>query len=82
MSLMLIMCFFIIYDNVWLDNACATYFKQIMVMNIVELLIFMASLCLPIWMGEVMDYVHNLDDLFEVLAHVEEIMSCLASSFC
>ena len=58
-------------------NITAIYFKQIMVMNIMELVVFMASLCLPIWMGEVMDYVHNLDDLFEVLAHVEEIMSCL-----
>ena len=77
MSSMLIVCL-LIYDDVWLVNICATYFKQIMMMNIMELLVLMASLCLPIWMSEVMDYVHNLDDLFEVLVHVEEIMSYLA----
>ena len=53
------------------------YSKQIVTMEIIKLLVFMASLCLPIWMGEVMDYAHNLDDLFEVLAHEEEIMTCL-----
>ena len=43
----------------------------------IEILIFMASLCLPIWMGEVMDYVENIEDLFELLGHEEEILGCL-----
>jgi len=46
-------------------------------MNHIETLVFMASLCLPIWMGEVMDYVENIEDLFELLGHEEEILGCL-----
>ena len=46
-------------------------------MNSIETLIFIASLCLPIWMGEVIDYVHTIADLFEVLSHEEEILGCL-----
>jgi hypothetical protein len=46
-------------------------------MNTIEKLILMASLCLPIWMGEVMDYVENLEDLFEILGHEEQILGCL-----
>lgn len=52
-----------------------------MQMEVIDILIFMASLCLPIWMGEVLDYVHNLDDLFEVLAHTDEILNCLSYMF-
>ena len=47
-------------------------------MNSIEKLVFLASLCLPIWMGEVMDYVHNLEDLFEILNHEEEILGCIS----
>jgi len=47
-------------------------------MNNIEKLIFLASLCLPIWMGEVIDYVENLEDLFELLAHEDEILRCLS----
>ena len=43
-------------------------------MNHIETLVFMASLCLPIWMGELMDYVENIEDLFELLSHEEEIL--------
>ena len=50
-------------------------------MTPIENLIFIASLCLPIWMGDVMDYVHNLEDLFEVLGHVEEILGCIEEMY-
>ena len=43
-------------------------------MSNIEILIFMASLCLPIWMGEVMDYVENMEDLFEILGYEDEIL--------
>jgi len=46
-------------------------------MEIIEVLIIMASLCLPIWMGEVIDYVENINDLFELLGKEEEITNCL-----
>ena len=46
-------------------------------MNTIEKLVFLASLCLPIWMGEVIDYVHNIEDLFEVLGHDDQILGCL-----
>jgi hypothetical protein len=46
-------------------------------MNSIEKLVFLASLCLPIWMGEVMDYIHTLEDLFEILSHEEEILGCI-----
>lgn len=46
-------------------------------MEIIEILILMASLCLPIWMGEVIDYVETLEDLFELLEKEEEITGCL-----
>jgi hypothetical protein len=46
-------------------------------MNSIEKLILLASLCLPIWMGEVMDYVHNIENLLEILSHEEEILGCL-----
>ena len=46
-------------------------------MTNIEILIFIASLCLPIWMGDVMDYVHTIEDLFEVLSHEDEILGCL-----
>jgi hypothetical protein len=46
-------------------------------MNTIQKLVFLASLCLPIWMGEVIDYVQNIDDLFEVLSHEDEILGCL-----
>ena len=46
-------------------------------MNQIETLIFLASLCLPIWMGEVMDYVESIKDLFELLEKEEEITRCL-----
>ena len=46
-------------------------------MTSIEVLIFMASLCLPIWMGEVIDYVRNLADLFEVLSKEDDIFDCL-----
>jgi len=49
-------------------------------MNQIETLIFLASLCLPIWMGEVFDYVHSIEDLFEVLGEEEEIYECLRSN--
>ena len=48
-------------------------------MNTIETIIFLASLCLPIWMGDVWDYVHNIEDLFEVLDNEEEIIQCLIS---
>jgi hypothetical protein len=48
-------------------------------MENIEILILMASLCLPIWMGEIIDYVENLDDLFELLGKEEEIYLCLQS---
>jgi hypothetical protein len=48
-------------------------------MNSIEKIILMASLCLPIWMGEIIDYVETLDDLFELLEKEEEIYSCLQS---
>ena len=47
-------------------------------MNHIETLVFMASLCLPIWMGEVMDYVENIEDLFEILSLEEQIIPYLA----
>lgn len=47
-------------------------------MNNIEILVFIASLCLPIWMGEIIDYAMNIDDLFELLSHEEEeIFQCL-----
>jgi hypothetical protein len=46
-------------------------------MNTIEKLIFLACLCLPIWMGEVIDYVQNIEDLFEVLDHEDQILRCL-----
>jgi len=46
-------------------------------MNPIESIVFLASLCLPIWMGDVWDYVNNIEDLFEVLAEEEEISQCL-----
>ena len=46
-------------------------------MSHIKILILMASLCLPIWMGEVIDYVENIEDLFDVLGHEEEILGCL-----
>jgi hypothetical protein len=46
-------------------------------MTPIETIIFLASLCLPIWMGDVLDYVHSIEDLFEVLAKEEEISQCL-----
>ena len=46
-------------------------------MTPIELIVFLTSLCLPIWMGDVLDYVHNIEDLFEVLAEEEEISQCL-----
>ena len=48
-------------------------------MNSIEKLVFLACLCLPIWMGEVMDYVHNIEDLVEVLNHENEILGCIES---
>ena len=42
-------------------------------MTHIEILILMASVCLPIWMGEVIDYVENIEDLFEVLVHLEDL---------
>jgi len=48
-------------------------------MENIEIIILMASLCLPIWMGEIIDYVENLDDLFELLGKEEEIPLCLQS---
>ena len=48
-------------------------------MNSIEIIIFLASLCLPIWMGDVWAYVHNIEDLFEVLDNEEEILLCLIS---
>jgi hypothetical protein len=49
------------------------------IMNQIEIIIFLASLCLPIWMGDVWDYVHNIEDLFEVLSEDEEIYRSLLS---
>jgi hypothetical protein len=46
-------------------------------MTPIETIVFLASFCLPIWMGDVLDYVHNIEDLFEVLAEEEEISQCL-----
>ena len=48
-------------------------------MNQIETLIFLASLCLPIWMGEVWNYVHSIEDLIEVLVEEDEIYECLRS---
>jgi len=47
-------------------------------MNSIEKLVFLACLCLPIWMGEVMDYVHTIEDLFEVLSHEDQILGCIS----
>ena len=41
------------------------------------MLVLMACLCLPIWMGEVLDYVDTLENLFELLEKEEEINRCL-----
>jgi hypothetical protein len=46
-------------------------------MESIAKLILLASICLPIWMGEVIDYVHNIEDLFEVLSHEDRILGCL-----
>ena len=48
-------------------------------MNPIETLIFLASLCLPIWMGEVWDYAHSIEELLEVLEEEDEIHECLLS---
>ena len=41
-------------------------------MKAIEFLIFLTSLCLPIWMGEIMDYVENIEDLFKLLIEEED----------
>jgi hypothetical protein len=46
-------------------------------MEIIEMLVLMACLCLPIWMGDVIDYVHSVEELLEVLENEEEINNCL-----
>jgi hypothetical protein len=53
--------------------------KNKIIMSPIEILVFLASLCLPIWMGDVWDYVHNIEDLFEVLNEDEEILQCLVA---
>ena len=54
-----------------------SYIEITLEMEPIEIIIFMASLCLPIWMGEVMDYVESIEDLFELLEKEEEITRCL-----
>ena len=46
-------------------------------MTPIETIVFLESLCFPIWMGDVLDYVNNIEDLFEVLAEEEEISQYL-----
>jgi len=46
-------------------------------MTPIEIIIFLASLCLPIWMGDMMDYAKSIEDLFELLSHEDEIMQGL-----
>jgi len=46
-------------------------------MTPIEIIIFLASLCLPIWMGNMMDYAKSIEDLFELLSHEDEIMQGL-----
>jgi hypothetical protein len=47
-------------------------------MENIEILVLMACLCLPIWMGEVIDYAEDAQDLIELLEkEEEEIYTCL-----
>jgi hypothetical protein len=50
-------------------------------MENIEILVLMACLCLPIWMGEVIDYAEDAQDLIELLEKEEqEIYSCLRAN--
>jgi hypothetical protein len=47
-------------------------------MENIEILILMACLCLPIWMGDVIDYAENAQELIDLLEKEEqEIYNCL-----
>lgn len=46
-------------------------------MTPIEIIIFLTSLCLPIWMGDMIDYAKTIEDLFELLSHEDEIMKDL-----
>jgi hypothetical protein len=47
-------------------------------METIEILILMACLSLPIWMGDVLDYAEDAEELIELIRkEEEEIMKCI-----